>query len=207
MTAGTLERASPSFGVTSMSVRRFTVGEYERLIETGIIGENEEVELIHGWLVEKMGKNPPHSASTRRTRIALSALGLANVFVDVQEPAKLSDSVPEPDIALLRGSASDFDHRHVVPSDILIAIEVADTSLTIDRKVKLPLYAAAGIPVYWIINLIDYQLETFQSPTPQGTYAISNTWASGMEVPVMIDGKEAARIAVRDLFPAPEGAP
>jgi Uma2 family endonuclease len=86
-----------------------------------------------------------------------------------QLPITLADSEPEPDGALVRGDRRTFDHRKPVPDDFGVVIEVADTSLRFDRLVKLEDYARAGIPVYWIVNLVDGQVEVYADPEPAAT--------------------------------------
>jgi hypothetical protein len=183
---------------------RFTVDEYHRLIEIGIITENDNLELIEGYVVQKMGKNPPHSCSLGLTTKLLNRLIPANWIVRVQDPITLSDSEPEPDLAVARGDARTFATHHPRPSDIGVVIEVADSSLAYDRADKTRIYGRAGIVCYWIINLVDAQIEVYTSPsgsTASPGYAQRQDYRPGDAVPFLLDGALIANIPVQELLP------
>jgi Uma2 family endonuclease len=151
-----------------------------------------------------MTKYPPHSVSTFETRRMLERLVSANWFVDSQEPITTADSEPEPDVSVVRGHRRDYADRHPGPKDVALLVEVADTSLERDRGWKKRIYAAAGIPCYWIVNLIDGQIEVHTQPSGRGDhadYAVRQVYPRGDRIPVVLDGAEAGAIAVDDLLP------
>jgi len=148
---------------------RFTVDDYERMIDQGILTENERVELIRGEIVEKMVIGPPHSAAVKRiNRLLTTTLSFA--IVSVKDPIVLSDSEPEPDIALLVPRDDFYASSKPKACDVLLVIEVADCSLAYDREVKLPLYAQAGIQELWIVNLNESKVEVYRQPQLSGSY-------------------------------------
>ena len=116
-------------------------------------------------------------------------------------PIRIPDfDEPEPDVAVLRGSAGDYRGRIPDASDVALLIEVAETSLVRDRGEKLAAYARGGIPVYWIVNLIDRQVEVYTGPGSNG-YSSRIDFTVGQQVPVVIEGVEVGHLAVSDIFP------
>jgi Uma2 family endonuclease len=158
-----------------MSIRpdpfRIAVARYEKMIRLGILDENDKVELIRGELVAKMSIGTRHAASVRRLNQLLTLRTQATAQVGVQDPIELADSMPEPDVTLLAPRADFYANRRPTPADVLLLIEVADSSLDYDRNVKGPLYAENGVAEYWIVNLIDDCLEVHRQPRPDGTFA------------------------------------
>ncbi len=150
---------------------RFTVNEYDEMIARGILNENDRVELIRGEIVDKMPIGPRHAACVKRLNALFQLLYRGRWTVSVQDPIAFDDSKPEPDIALLRPREDYYSEGTPQPSDILLVIEVADFSLDFDRDTKAALYAEAGIPEYWIVNLIDNCLEVHRGPKADGSYA------------------------------------
>lgn len=148
---------------------RFTVADYEAMIDAGILTEDDRVELLDGDVVEKMTINPPHAGGVNRlTRLFVQRLG-DRAVVQPQNPVVLDDySMPEPDIALLRPDEDFYATARPQVRDVLLAIEVADTSLARDRIVKLPLYARAGVPEVWIVNVPARRIEVFKGPSDDG---------------------------------------
>jgi Uma2 family endonuclease len=169
------------------------------MIESGILTDDDPVELLEGWLVTCMPKSPRHSHVTRLTRDAFERVVPSGWFVDAQEPITTADSEPEPDVMIVWGHRDNYADRHPGPGDIALVVEVADATLTRDRGLKLRLYAAAGISHYWIINLPDQQLEAHHAPDG-ATYRVRTVYAPADSVPLIIAGAEVARIAVRDLL-------
>lgn len=147
----------------------FTVDAYHRLAEVGILGEDDRVELLDGQIVEMTPIGPDHAAGVDSlTRLLVRAVGDAAI-VRVQNPIVLNErSEPQPDLALLRPKPAHYHDAHPEPNDILLVVEVADTSLAFDRKVKLPHYAAAGIPEAWLVDLEHDAIEVHREPTPLG---------------------------------------
>src|SRR2546427_3147694 len=152
----------------ALTKRRFTVAEYHRMAEVGILTEKDRVELIDGEIVEMTPIGPRHASVVKRlTALLTSRLG-ARTIVSVQDLVQLSkESEPQPDVVLLRPSSDFYAEGHPEPVDTLLLIEVADTSLPYDRGVKLPRYAAAGVPEVWIVDLADEAVEVDRAPAPE----------------------------------------
>jgi Uma2 family endonuclease len=182
---------------------RWSVRRYHALIEAGILTENDPVELLEGELVTKMPKNPPHESTRRFFRKALEGFVPKSHFLDDQAPVTTSDSEPEPDLVVVRGSIDDYENRHPGPRDVALVIEVADSSLQNDREQKQRIYARAGIPVYWVVNLVDVQVEVYTSPVKgrKPAFQRCEIYRPGDCVPVVVDGKEVGRLKVADLLP------
>ena len=145
--------------------RRFTRIEYERLVDLGIFQPGEAIELVGGELMVAEPQGPGHYAAIRKTARALEAVFGPGWDVRTQGPIGLDDdSEPEPDIAVVRGNPDDYAHEH--PSRPALTVEVAESSLGIDRHHKGSLYARAGLPEYWVVNLVDRVLEVYRHPRP-----------------------------------------
>ncbi len=186
------------------TIAPLSVAQYHAMAAAGILEEGAPIELLEGYLVEKMTKHPPHSAATKLMQAALSQIAPAHYHVGVQEPITLSDSEPEPDVVIVRGAIRDFAARHPGSAEVALVVEVADASLRRDHNAKRRIYARAGIPHYWIINLIDECVETYSDPTgagQQATYRRSATRYGDDELSVVIDGIEVGRLPVRDFLP------
>src|SRR5262249_48453126 len=148
---------------------RFTVADYHRMAEAGILDEDDRVELIEGEIVDMTPIGRRHQA--RVDHLAeLFFRGLAEkVIIRVQGSIRLSDlSEPEPDLVLLRRRADFYADADAGPADVLLIVEVADTSLPHDRDVKVPLYARAGIPEVWLVDLNGESVGVHREPGPQG---------------------------------------
>lgn len=189
--------------VSPLPVRRFTVDEYHKLIEVGVISENDRVELLHGWIVEKMGINPPHNYAVTALMEALHTLQIAGTTIRVQQPITTPDSQPEPDVVLASGSNADYKARNPTPEDAIIVAEVADSSLPEDQNIKLELYAAAKVAVYWIVNLVDGRVEVYTQPRggKNPTYKARTDYGPDDKVPVVVGGAQVGTIAVKELLP------
>jgi Uma2 family endonuclease len=177
---------------------RLSVNDYEQMIERGILTENDRVELIRGEIIDKMSICDRHAACVKRLNSLFSGLVRGNALVSIQDPIRLADSEPEPDVALLRPRADFYATGKPQPADVLLAIEVADSSLDYDRDVKRPMYGEAGIAEYWIVNLIDECVEVHRQPQPDGTYRDVQTLRRGQQVDVAL--LPATTIAVDDLI-------
>jgi Uma2 family endonuclease len=186
--------------VPSDPIWRFTVDQYHQMILAGIFMDDDPVELLEGWLVPKMPKKPPHTTVTQLVRDLIARLLVAEWFVNDQEPITTGDSEPEPDVTIIRGDRRQFFDRHPGPMDVGLVIEVADATLKRDRSIKKRLYARADIPVYWIINLTERQIEVYTSPSG-ADYKQRHDYFPDDEVPLVLDGNEIGRIAVKDLLP------
>lgn len=205
MSVATLEAFAPQrFAVPPEPVLPLTVGQYHAMIRAGELDSGSPIELLEGWLVTKMIKNPPHRVAVRKCRIALESVLPAGWSLDIQEPITTADSEPEPDISVVRGDTAELLDRHPGPAEIGLLVEVAEASLDRDRTWKKRIYAAAGISVYWIVNLVDRQIEVFtrpSGPSDRPDYATRQVFLPGDQVPVVLDGNELGRIAVQDVLP------
>ncbi|MBW4490301.1 MAG: Uma2 family endonuclease [Trichocoleus desertorum ATA4-8-CV12] len=151
--------------MTLVTPKRFTIAEYHRLIELGFLTEDDRVELIRGELIQMAAKGTAHSVCNTKLFRELDRLVGDRAVVRSQEPIILpSNSEPEPDIVIARGQADDYLAAHPQPTDILLVIEVSDSTLGYDQMVKRSLYAEAQINHYWIMNLVANQLERYSQP-------------------------------------------
>ncbi len=152
--------------------RRFTVEEYCAMAEAGILAEEERVELLDGDIILMPAINPPHESGTDQLNDQLLYPLHGRALVRVQGSILLDDgSLPQPDIAVLR-LRDDYQRRRAAAADVLLLVEVAETSLERDRELKLPRYAAAGIPEVWIANVPAREVEAFHDPV-DGVYRSS----------------------------------
>jgi Uma2 family endonuclease len=180
---------------------RLTVDQYEAMAEAGILTERDRVELVDGLLVKKLAKNPAHSVAARAVAEALARLIPGGYFVTREDPIRIGPaSEPEPDAAVVRGRSRDYARRHPDAAQSALVVEVSDSSLNLDRTEKLRIYAAGGIPIYWIVNLVDDRLEIHSRPEA-GSYQDVRSLGSGETVAVVIDGREIGAIGVADLLP------
>ena len=182
-------------------IRRITVDEYERIIEAGALEDPSRVELIDGYMVDKMGKNAAHRYTTKETLKALDSRLPAGWTSQKEEPVRIPPyDEPEPDIAIIRGTDADYEFRLPEAADVGLLVEVSETTLSQDRSEKLTAYAKAKIPVYWFVNLIDRQVEVLSRPGKTG-YRSHKTYASGEQIPLTIGGQELPPIPVDSLLP------
>ncbi len=182
---------------------RFTVAQYDRMVRDGTIGINERIELVDGLLLRKMGKNPPHVFTGKLALKLFAQIVAPDWHVAKEDPVVVSAwSKPEPDLSVVRGTERDYATRAITAADVALVAEIADASLASDRSEMANLYAQARIPVYWIINLVDRQVEVFSEPD-SGGYRSRVDFAPGQDVPVVIDGIEVGRIAVSDIIAWP----
>ena len=190
--------------VAMLRLRRFTRVEYHRLGELGIIDPDEKVELLDGCIVTKPKKGPKQVAVSRRLIARLPRHLPAGWLVQIQGPIGLEASEPEPDVAILRGDETSYDTHHPEPQDTGIVIEVADSSLRTDRREKGWLYAQSGIPVYWIVNVADGQIEVYTDPDSAANppaYLSRTDYLPGQDVPIVLDGVAVGAIPVAELIP------
>ena len=150
--------------------RWFSVEEFDRMIRSGILTEDERVELIEGEIVRMSPIGKFHAACVIRLTMLLTRLVGQSALVSVQNPVHLNDfSSPQPDVALLKPRDDFYAQAHPMPDDILSIVEVADTTAASDRAVKVPLYARAGIPVVWLVDLQRDLIEIYDQPA-NGAY-------------------------------------
>jgi Uma2 family endonuclease len=179
-----------------------TVAQYQKMIESGVLTDEDQVELLEGWLVPKMPRDPAHIHTTQTLRDLLPNLIGDGYFVNTQEPVMLSDSEPEPDTSILRGKRSDYRRKKPQAKDVPLIIEVANSTLNRDRVWKKRIYAKAGFAVYWIVNLDERRVEVYSQPAkPKGEYKIRRVYKKDESVPVVLDGKEVGRLSVAEILP------
>lgn len=193
----------PPPAIPPLPVRRFTVAEYHKLGEIGVLTPSDRVELLHGWIVPKMTLNPPHAYAVTALMKAMLALGGPAAVVRVQQPISTTDSEPEPDVVLATGANADYKKRHPAPGECVMLAEVADSSLREDQTTKLALYAGAKVAVYWIVNLVDGRVEVYTQPKggKNPAYKLRTDYGPGDAVPVVIGTAQVGTIAVTDLLP------
>ncbi len=159
--------------------RLFTVTEYYRMAQAGIFSEDDRVELLEGEILEMSPISSRHASCVKRLNDLLVRKLSGRFVISVQDPIRLSDySEPQPDIAVLKFRADFYSAEHPKPEDVLLLIEVCETSAELDRHVKLPLYAKAGIPEVWLVDLAHNQIEVYRAPSAQG-YGESQTLGRG----------------------------
>lgn len=165
--------------------RLFTVKEYHQLKAAGILAEEDRVELIDGRVVEMIPVGGHHAACVERLLATFSRHFADQAIVQVQGPVRVSDlSEPVPDVVLLRPRTDYYEAGHPRPDDVLLMVEVAEDSLDCDRTVKAPLYAAAGVPELWIVDLNGGQVERYRGLGPDGYRDISRVGGSGSLAPL-----------------------
>lgn len=182
-------------------LHRFTVAEYQRFVQIGAFGEDDPIELLEGWVVEKMPKNPPHDSTVDRCQLLLNRILPEGWYARGQNSLVTPDSVPEPDGAVVRGTTNDYDERHPTAADTALVVEVAESSVLIDRE-KARLYARAGVEQYWIVNLIDRQIEVHCQPLAQpARYAQRTVLGESDVAELTLSTGETLRVPVSSLLP------
>jgi Uma2 family endonuclease len=184
------------------SLHRITVDEYERIIASGSLEDPSRVELIDGYMVDKLGKNASHTYATKETLEALDRRLPAGWTSRKEEPVRIPEfDEPEPDIAIVRGSDADYRRRIATAADVALLVEVSETTLRQDLGKKRTAYARARIPVYWIVNLVARHIEVYTRPVKEGRYRSRKDYKPGQHVPFMLAGQQLPPIAVDDILP------
>jgi Uma2 family endonuclease len=179
---------------------RMSVDQYEKLVDSGVFTKRDKLQLINGILVAKVTQNPPHSVADLLCGKALARIIPAEWHLRPDKPVRLPpDGEPEPDHCVVRGAERDYSEQHPGPSDIGLLVEIADTSLDADREMART-YGARGVPIYWIVNLRESQIEVYTEPIADG-YVFVRTYKPGEDVPVVLDGTEVGHLAVSDILP------
>ena len=174
------------------------------MVRAGVLGEDDPYELLEGWLVPKMPRNPPHDLAMQRLQRTFQRLLPEPWLCFTQSAITTTDSEPEPDLAIVRGPDEKFKDRHPEWHEIALVVEVADSSLARDRSSKLKLYARAGIPAYWIVNLQDYRFECFSSPAiddeGKPIYRDRIELPTSGRASLALDGQPVADIEIRTIL-------
>jgi Uma2 family endonuclease len=186
------------------SVHRFTIQEYERLTKIGFFNPGDRSELIDGWLVDKMAHNPQHAGAVDVANAVIAALLPPDWTTRSQLPVRLpGNNAPEPDVAVVPAPKAQYMARHPTEKDVTLVVEVSDTTLDEDRRLKIPQYAKAKVAVYWIVNLVDRCVEVYTQPRggKNPTYKTRTDYGPNDQVPVVVAGKRVGTIAVKELLP------
>ncbi len=153
----------------TLPLRPWTADEYGRMVAAGVLGEDDRVELIEGEIVQMTPVGARHAASVKSLARVLQLQVGDRLVVSVQDPIRLSPrSEPQPDLAVLTWRDDYYRDELPGPADVLLAIEVAESSVVTEREVKLPLYGRSGIPESWLVDLVAGTIEIYRSPSPTG---------------------------------------
>jgi Uma2 family endonuclease len=167
---------------TEIARKLFNVHEYYQMAEVGILSKDDRVELIEGEIIKMSPINPPHASCVDRLNSFLNQRLMERAIVRIQNPIRLHDlSEPEPDIALLLPREDFYSQSHPTTKDVLLIIEVSESTERFDHHIKLPMYARAGIKDYWIVNLSKEIVETYHDPI-NGKYTRSRKVSRGKSV-------------------------
>jgi Uma2 family endonuclease len=182
------------------SLYRMSLEKYESLIDSGFFSKRDDVHLISGYLVNRMPESPLHGAVCEVIRLALEAILLAAWHIRSEKGLRIPSqiSVPRPDLVVVRGAPRDYLARYPEPADTAMVVEVSITSLDEDRAMA-GIYGAGGIPVYWLVNLVDRQVEVYSDPGPDG-YRTHEVLAPGHALHLVVGGVEIGEIAVSDIL-------
>jgi Uma2 family endonuclease len=185
--------------MAAIATHRFSVADYHRMAETGLLKPDARVELLDGRIIDMSPIGPFHGGVTGRLNQWFNLQSRNRWLVWVQNPLHLDDySEPEPDLMLLRPAPDFYTSRHPVAEDVFLLIEVADSTLDYDREEKLSAYARAGVAEVWVVNLVDRCIESYREPSFVG-YAKSATFRAGDAVsPAAFPG---VGFPVSELFP------
>ncbi|WP_435011246.1 Uma2 family endonuclease [Tundrisphaera lichenicola] len=182
-----------------------TIDRYRRLVDSDVFGPKDPVFLWRGRLVEKMTKGDLHVFSASSLNLLMARLVPEGWSVRTEQPIALADnSMPEPDLTVIRGSLRDYLNRPPRGLDVALVVEVSNSSLQIDSGEVLRAYASERIPVYWIVNIPKGRIEVYGRPTgpdEKPSYLEHRDYGPDDEVPVVLDGREVGRIAARDVLP------
>jgi hypothetical protein len=181
---------------------RFTADQCLRMSAAGIVSADEAFTLAEEGVIPDLPRSPAHDSAIDRLDDAIRPLVPPGWRIRIRSAVRLPGGEPEPDVALVMGPAGRYDAHHPRPDEIAVVIEVADTTLPYDRTLKMRAYAQAQIPVYWIVNLEERQIEVYASPaTAALTYASTAVYRPGDQVPFVVRGAQVGTIAVTDVLP------
>lgn len=186
--------AHPSPPRVPLRMHRFTVNEYHRMIEAGILTEADNVELLEGYLVERdMVRTPQHDGPMDLFEGAIAGLIPPGWFLRIQRAVTLGNSEPEPDYAIVRGTRRDYPG----PAEIGLLVDVSYSSLADDITEMVRIYSEAGIPLYWVIDTVNKRVITYSGPE----FSNRAEHAIGTSVPLILGGRNVGHLAVADVMP------
>jgi Uma2 family endonuclease len=183
--------------------RRFSVREYHKMIEAGVFVDGEPIELLEGYVVQKMARGTPYDFAVQALNKRLVRLLPSGWDVRVQCAITLTESEPEPDFAIVRGDESAYRDHHPGPAEIGTLIEISSSSLATDRGDKARIYARAGIPEYWVVIVIEKVVEVFTRPSGPAeapAYEVKEEYPVGTAIPIVLAGQLVGSIAVADVM-------
>lgn len=190
--------------VPSDPILRLSVDQYHQMIVAGILTEDDRVELLEGWLILRTKKTPAHVLATNLTRESLEQRLRTGWIVNQHPPLTTADSESESDVVVVRGNQRDYVDHHPMPQDVALVIEVADATLQRDRTLKKRLYARAGIPSYWIVNLVNKQVEVYSEASGTSNnpdYAQRQDYRVGDSITLRFSDGQSVLIEVGSFMP------
>ena len=195
--------ASPRYGPPpDASLRRFSVDEYHQLIASGVLNEHDRCELLEGYIIDKMPRDPVHDATIVIVSELLRSRLPNGWHVRVQSALVTADSEPEPDVVIAKGSPRDYLEHHPSAADAALVVEVANSSLDRDRTIKARINARAGVGEYWIVNIPQRCIERYTQPsgsTAEPAYLRRDDFAEDQLIPFPLG--HVAPVPVRELLP------
>ena len=184
---------------------RMSIDRYKQMVEAGVYNSKDHVFLWKGDLVERISEGPEHAFTSTILHRDLIRLMPESWHVVFQVPIRINpDSMPEPDIMIVRGVPRDYLHRSRTSADVAIVIEVSDATLPQDSVSKFQAYAADGVPIYWVVDLPKGRIHVHGNPTgpaEKPTYREHREYGPGEEIPIVLDGREIGRIDVKEILP------
>ncbi len=175
---------------------RWTPEALDEALRRGDLDADRHYEILNGELYEKMGQNWPHAFAVGALQVVFGRLDSRSFYVSVQTPLSIGQDAPEPDLKIIRGSL--FGRTQTPTADeALLVVEVSDSTYAMDFRIKLPVYATAGVPVYWIVDVNQRRVEVYRRPDG-GKYAEVTLFVAGEILPPAFEG--CPSIAVTDLF-------
>ena len=185
-----------------------SVAQFRTMIQAGIFPDGSRLELLGGILVAKAPRTDLHDYVVGAIGDEIRRLTPDGWLVREEKPIAIGKrSQPEPDLAVVKGPRSLYSRRPPTQKETGLVVEVAETTYDTDRVDRWRIYATARIPSYWIVRLADRQVEVYRDPTGRGesaTYQVSQTFGLQAEIPVIVDGREVGRIAVKEVLPPAE---
>ncbi len=194
----------PTVGIPPEPARPWTVAEYHALLRDGGLVDGDAFELLEGWLLPKTIQGPSHNFVVATLNQRLHQSLVSPWIVRSQLAITTDDSEPEPDLCIVRGTHAQFVKQHPTSRDVVLVVEVSDSSLQRDRDIKQRIYARAGIAEYWIVNLVERQIEVHTLPQSAGEspiFAQRLIYRPSQAVPVTLDGTKTLEFAVSELLP------
>ncbi len=184
--------------IPDLPIYQLSVEQYHELLRAGVLADDDRVELLNGWMVPKMSNNPPHSAATHLSVSVMRSVVPRGFYVRSESPITLSGSEPEPDVAVVIGDVRQYVQRHPGAREVELVMEISDSTLSRDRTMKKQIYAEAGIPCYWILDIARRTVEVYTQPEGSN-YQHCEEFT--VRVPLKIGDHAEMSITVADMLP------